>query len=453
MNEPKRCGEKCNGSTTKNAIVYFPPGTYRVSSSIPMPFGTQVIGDVSLLIQCLPCPGYNYHYLRHLTIRGTVAHCTNSPPKANNWPTIQASKNFIGLGVLSTDEYTGGGTGSDGLDQQWYINTANFYRQIRNIRIDITQTRSAQQVAGVHYQVAQATSMQNMELIAATGTKQRGIFAENGSGGVISDVTFRGGSFGLYGGNQQFTAQRLTFDGCATGVQVIWDWGWVWKSITMSNVDVGFRLLPEQTTPAKRQTVPGSGKQGNIGSASFIDSTFRNVGTAVLIAPPNEKAGSGSTGVIVENVDFEGVSKAVADSSGKLLLDASGTVEHWALGPVYSDGGARNFSMGGKIGNYRRQQGLLDSKGNYFERAKPQYETRALGEFLHVKDFGAKGDGSTDDTSAFQSALWASQGKILFVDAGSYILTSTITIPMGSKIVGETWSQLVASGPYFEDAT
>ncbi len=46
MTDGKRCGVKCNGSTTKNAIVYFPPGTYRISSTIPMPFGTQVIGDV-----------------------------------------------------------------------------------------------------------------------------------------------------------------------------------------------------------------------------------------------------------------------------------------------------------------------------------------------------------------------------------------------------------------------
>jgi len=29
------------------------------------------------------------------------------------------------------------------------------------------------------------------------------------------------------GGNQQFTAQRLKFNGCKNGVQLIWDWGWV----------------------------------------------------------------------------------------------------------------------------------------------------------------------------------------------------------------------------------
>lgn len=58
MNDGKRCGEKCNGSTTKNAIVYFPPGTYRISSTIPMPFGTQVIGDVSPRYHNSPLPQF-----------------------------------------------------------------------------------------------------------------------------------------------------------------------------------------------------------------------------------------------------------------------------------------------------------------------------------------------------------------------------------------------------------
>jgi hypothetical protein len=62
------------------------------------------------------------------------------------------------------------------------------------------------------------------------------MYAENGSGGKISDFTFTGGGIEIKGGNQQFTAQRLTFNGCTTGIQVIWDWGWVWKFITVTNV-------------------------------------------------------------------------------------------------------------------------------------------------------------------------------------------------------------------------
>jgi hypothetical protein len=403
MTNGTRCGKGCNGSTTKNAIVYFPPGKYLISSTIAMPFGTQVIGD------------------------------------ANDRPELLASKSFIGLGVLSTDEYTGGGTGTDGLDQETYVNTANFYRQIRNVIIDITQVTAGTNITCVHYQVAQATSMQNVELRA--GPKQRGMFAENGSGGQISDVTFTGGDVGLYGGNQQFTAQRLTFNGCTTGVQVIWDWGWVWKSVTMTNVKVGFKFVSDD----------GS---GNIGSFSILDSSFTNVGTVVVIAPPSSKPGSGSTGVALENVALSGVTAAVADTAGKTLLSGSAAVvDEWALGPIYEGSStARSFSQGGKIGSYRRHSTLLDSKGAYFERPRPQYEDRPVGDFVHLKDMGAAGDGSTDDTAAFQAALYASTGRVLFVDAGSYILTSTVTVPPGSKIVGETWSQLVASGSYFADA-
>jgi hypothetical protein len=341
MNDGKRCGEKCNGSTTKNAIVYFPPGTYLISTTIPLPFGTQVIGD------------------------------------ANNRPLLLAAPGFVGLGVLSTNEYTGGGTGPDGLDQQYYVNTANFYRQIRNIVIDVRGTAPDKNIACLHYQIAQATSLQNVELIA--GPTQTGMFAENGSGGQISDVTFTGGAFGIWGGIQQFTAQRLRFSGCTVGVHVIWDWGWVWKSITMTNVGTGFKLVPE-------------GSSGNIGSAMFLDSSFTNVGTVVQITPPSSTPSTGTTGLVLENVALSGVSKAaVADTSGAVLL-AGGTsrIEHWALGPVYEGSvDARSFSAGGKVGNYRRSLTLTNDNGAYYERPKPQYESASVGDFVpHARLWG-----------------------------------------------------------------
>lgn len=43
----QRCAENCNGSTLKNAIIYFPQGTYLVSKTIYALFGTQMIGNVS----------------------------------------------------------------------------------------------------------------------------------------------------------------------------------------------------------------------------------------------------------------------------------------------------------------------------------------------------------------------------------------------------------------------
>jgi hypothetical protein len=304
----------------------------------------------------------------------------------------------------------------------------------------VTATDPKEKIACLHYQVAQATSTQNVELIA--GTAQTGIFAENGSGGGISDITFTGGAYGIYGGEQQFAAQRLTFNGCTVGVQIIWDWGWVWKSITMTDVGTGFKLMPD------------AGQTGDIGSAAFLDSSFTNVGTVIEMAPPSSLPGTGTTGIILENVAFSSVTKGVADTSGATILaGSSGKIDHWAMGPVYSGDGTRTFSSGAKIGSYRRAQQLInDATGAYYERPKPQYERNPVSDFVHVKDFGATGNGLTDDTAAFQTALYSAQGKILYVDAGSYILTSTLKVPTGSKIVGETWSQLVAFGPYFQDA-
>ncbi|KYG40567.1 glycoside hydrolase family 55 protein, partial [Acidomyces richmondensis BFW] len=118
MMDGGRCTTDCNSSTTSQAIVYFPYGTYLVHAPLTMPYYTQVIGDV------------------------------------NNLPTIQASGNFTGMAVLDADPYGPGGV-------NWYINQNNFFRQVRNLIIDLTQINGTSG-SGIHWQVAQATSLQNI---------------------------------------------------------------------------------------------------------------------------------------------------------------------------------------------------------------------------------------------------------------------------------------------------
>ncbi|KAL4805582.1 pectate lyase superfamily protein-domain-containing protein [Aspergillus unguis] len=404
INDGNRCGARCNGSTRKNAIVYFPPGTYLVSSTIEVLFATQIIGD------------------------------------ANDWPTLKAANSFVGLGVLSTNQYIGG-TGPDGGDAEYYVTTGRFYSQIRNIRIDITSTDPNAYVCAIHYQVAQATSLHEAELIAKTGTTQQGIFSENGSGGFLSDITFRGGNFGFYGGNQQFSAHRMTFIGCTTAIQIIWDWAWVWKTLDIQGADVGVRLIN-----------PDGG--GNIGSVSFIDSKFTGVNTAIIIGPASESPGSGTTGLVLDNTRIDG---PIIDTAGETYL-AAGYHDNWVLGPTYTDG-TRSWSSGAVL-SYPREGSLLGeavdglSKRPYFERKKNQYLDRSVGDFVQLKSLGARGDGVTDDTAAIQRAFndYGSGNKIIFVDAGTYILTDTVIIPKDAKIHGEAWSQFAASGSLFSDA-
>lgn len=48
-------------------------------------------------------------------------------------------------------------------------------------------------------------------------------------------------------------------------------------------------------------------------------------------------------------------------------------------------------------------------------------------DFVSVKDYGAKGDGTTDDTSAFNAAWAASNPRAILVPAASYKITGTVT--------------------------
>lgn len=56
-------------------------------------------------------------------------------------------------------------------------------------------------------------------------TQHVDIFVELGSGGFMNDLTFLGGMHGANWGNQQFTVRNLTFKGCVTSINQIWDWG------------------------------------------------------------------------------------------------------------------------------------------------------------------------------------------------------------------------------------
>jgi polygalacturonase len=50
-----------------------------------------------------------------------------------------------------------------------------------------------------------------------------------------------------------------------------------------------------------------------------------------------------------------------------------------------------------------------------------------LDEFVSVKDFGAVGDGVTDDTAAFNAAWAATDPQAVYVPAASYAITGTVT--------------------------
>jgi len=70
---------------------------------------------------------------------------------------------------------------------------------------------------------------------------------------------------------------------------------------------------------------------------------------------------------------------------------------------------------------------------------------RKLDDFVSVKDFGAHGDGVTDDTEAINRALYElycrttsiAARKTLYFPAGNYIVSGSINVPSHARIIGE----------------
>jgi hypothetical protein len=156
---------------------------------------------------------------------------------ATNRPTIKGCSNFTGIALVDVDPYIPKGKGMN-----WYINQNQFFRQIRNLVFDLrdmklNNTADSQDYVptGIHWQVSQACSLQNLEFIMPDTDKKRthvGIFMENGSGGFVSDLTFIGGNIGWRAGSQQYTARGLKFSKCMTAVQMVWDWGFNWQGVS-----------------------------------------------------------------------------------------------------------------------------------------------------------------------------------------------------------------------------
>ncbi|KIN03011.1 glycoside hydrolase family 55 protein, partial [Oidiodendron maius Zn] len=404
-----RCGMDCESSSVKGALVYFPSGQYLVSSTIISYYNTQLVGN------------------------------------AISSPKIVAAASFVGFAVIQSDVYITNGNGAE-----WYLDTANFYRQIRNFDIDISGVSSANAIA-LHWQVAQATSLQNILFNARSGTHstQVSIFAENGSGGFMNDLVIIGGLYGLREcGNQQFTSRNLWFVNVQTAIQLIWDWGWTWKSLLIDNCNVGINVTSSQADPP--------------GSLYILDSSFESVATAILSSPFSSDE-QGTTVMVLDNNYYEGVGEIVAFSDGTNAgIPTSGYPPLWGHGNTAYAG---STAYGGyEVNGVSREPTLVASSSNlpqgniFYERSKPQYQTVHASLFINAK-FLAAGDGVTDDTAAINAILAyaaalnteRSIGAVVFFPSGTYIVTDTIHVPTNSFIVGECWSQIMASGVNFQD--
>lgn len=309
----------------------------------------------------------------------------------------------------------------------------------------MTATDSSLLVAGIHWPVGQATSLQNIvfKMSTVSGTQHQGIFIEEGSGGYVGDLVFYGGAQGLQVGNQQFTMRNLTFYNSATAIQQLWDWGWTYKGISINNCGVGLDITGENKGAL------------TVGSVVMIDSDITNTPVGIAFGNTAATGPAVANNIILENVRLNNVGVAVQGAGQTTVLAGSAgmsTITAWGRGNKYTPTGPTAFE--GSIAPNVRPGGLV-SGTDYYERSKPQYAMVPKAGVVSIRDAGAMGDGATDDTAVINAALAAAAAanKIVFFDAGVYVVTGTIYVPAGSRIVGEAYPVILSSGAYFADMT
>lgn len=387
-----RCGNgTCGSSTTTPAVVYFPAGTYLVSSALQAYYYTVMVGD------------------------------------ARTPPTLLASANFTGIAVIDADPY--------GTNGNWYVNQDSFYRSVRNFVIDLTQMPASATATGIHWQVSQSTSLVNVVVNMSTepGNNHQGLYMEDGSGGFMGDIVFNGGRYGIWVGNQQFTVRNITVNNANTAIFGSWNWGWTYQRVIINDCQVGFDLLT-----------------GEVGGEAIIDAVVTNTPIFVRSSKPSNGTLAGS--LVLNNIHLHNVSTAVMANGTTVLAGGTKTIKSWGQGNVYEGTHPNGTFTQGKIHSAYKDPSLLDHNGFIVSKGHPMYADYSVDQFRSIKSMGAVGDGMTDDTEAIKAVLAKYAGcYIIYFDAGIYKVTSTIHVPAGTQIVGEAWTQIMGAGVYFND--
>lgn len=136
----------------------------------------------------------------------------------------------------------------------------------------------------------------------------------------------------------------------------------------------------------------------------------------------------------------------------------------WIRGHVYAAAAGasgasltpENFAMG-QVFTTSRPANLLNSNGSYFTVTPPTYAEFDVSRVINVKSVPGhpvSGDAASDDTASLQAIIndAAAANQLVFFPHGIYLLSDTLTIPANSRLIGEAFTELSATGTNFKDA-
>ncbi|KAK9319641.1 glycoside hydrolase family 55 protein [Lipomyces orientalis] len=376
--------------TIRPALVYIPGGTYRITKTLTSLINTMIIGDPL------------------------------------NPPTLIADSSLGTNSIIWASD-------------QRQPATNQFFQVIRNIHFDTTRIAASVRANALNWPVSQACQLLNVNITMPDYSQHVGIQMvggndmTGGSGTILGDMTITGGGIGILLNNQQYNFKTIVFNGCNVAISIAHVFSLFMQGLTFLNCEIGIDT------------------QGSTGSISLIDSTANFVGTVINA----HYFGDGNGSLVVERLAIQNSGSTVYLDNQKRVVISGSISDTWVMGNAYIPGGP-NTGAFQSSSNYsvQRSPSLVNSAGDFCLMTQPQYQDYDSSQFVNVRSLGAIGDGIFDDTATIQEILNSAAGsKIVYVPQGTYSISDTLMVPPGTRIVGEVWSGLSASGPNFADAS
>ncbi|KAJ4367429.1 hypothetical protein N0V83_007011 [Neocucurbitaria cava] len=376
------------GMTGQPAVVYFPAGTYSISSTLSNRVGTILMGD----------------------------------PTAR--PTIKATSTFTGTYLVV------------GHDSR-YQGLVAFYHGLKNLVLDTTAMAATKKITILDWGVSQANQLANVRFNMPVGGTGHSAIATPGQCTQLlyNDLEIVGGGVGITLSVTQVHLKNIRFQDVSTGVLVTSMVHGTFQGLRFEGVSVGV-----DTT------------SGGSGLLNLIDSTASNT-TTLVNAPSTTNA---QNSMVLENVVVDSSVAVTVKVAGASALTGSvlpGSA--WVRGSAYNAGATTPQRIEGQKITVSRPEALVNRTGFYHTVMQPTYAEYKLSQTVNVKsvkEYPVAGDGVTDDTANIQVILNNSVGKVVYFPYGIYLLSDTLLVPPGSRLVGEAFTQLSATGSKFKDA-
>lgn len=254
------------------------------------------------------------------------------------------------------------------------------------------------------------------------------------------------------------TYQDVVFTGNTAALTVLSTPGWASVGLYAGDLHTSraadLRVLPSVTTPGGAPADPAEDVYAQITEKlnQLIAVQPESVAQAVadyLTEHPAVSSMRVEGGYIQFSGDGENWDNVVALAGLKGPKgDTGGTGPR---GPAGSDASVTASSIAGAMGLSGLSAGDQIAVDTVGADGRPASWKKKARDVLNVKDFGAKGDGSTDDTAAIQAAIdyaVAAGRRSVYFPAGTYIVTSPLhaQVETGTTTVGGSTKSRYAYG-------